>query len=160
MVSHRLTSLSIILPVAAGLAMLASAASAGTAANGYNGRWTVSEDKPVFSARGLAYKTIDIAACGNDYCGVSVGAKGACGPVLFRFLAKSINGKEELRGHGRWGDARKNIEMFAYADKEAQGGRYLYLNLGDGHDFGERSGNMPKFSAGYRPVGAAHCVAR
>ena len=105
-------------------------------------------------------KTFDIVACGQDYCGVSVGPKGACGPVLFRFLAKSINGQEELRGHGRWGDARKNIEMFAYADKEAQGGRFLYLNLGDGHDFGERSGNMPKFAAGYRPVGAARCVAR
>jgi hypothetical protein len=129
------------------------------ASNVYVGRWTVSDDKPVFSSRGIYYKTFDIAPCGKDYCGVSVGKNGACGPLLFRFLAKSVNDENGLNGHGRWGTQTKNVEIYASRDDSLTGGRYLSLNLGDGHDFGERSGNMPKYSAGYAPAGAAHCVA-
>jgi hypothetical protein len=40
----------------------------------YYGRWTVGGAKEVFSARGKLYKTIDIAPCGRDFCGVSVAA--------------------------------------------------------------------------------------
>ena len=151
--SHCAASLSIF-------ALLASGAVSAATGSAYVGRWTVSDDKPVFSARGMLYKTIDVAPCGKDYCGVSVGKNGACGPVMFRFLATSIKSGNSLSGHGRWGDARKNIEIYQYAEKQARGGKVMGVNLGDGHDFGERSGNMPKFSAEYRPVGAAHCVVR
>ena len=152
--SHRLTSLSM-------LALVTSAnVQAGAAPPAYLGRWTVADDKPVYSSRGILYKTVDVAPCGRDYCGVSVGKNGACGPILFRFLATSIRSGGGLSGHGRWGDTRKNIELYQYADKDARGGRVMGVNLGDGHDFGERSGNMPKFSAPYRPIGAAHCMAR
>jgi hypothetical protein len=123
----------------------------------YIGRWTVSDDKPVFSSRGIYYKTFDIAACGKDFCGISVGKSGNCGPVLFRFTAKSINSESGLNGHGRWGNAKKNVEIYGLRTKDTPGGRFLSLNLGDGHDFGERSGNMPKFSAVYRPLGAPRC---
>lgn len=161
--SHRRQGLSILLPAIAGLMALAGGATAGQSAarqNLYVGRWTVSDDKPVFSSRGLAYKTVDIASCGRDFCGVSVDPQGRCGPVMFRFLAKSIRGKEFLRGHGRWGDMRKTIEISGYAGKDIPGGRGLELNLGDGHDFGSREGSMPKFSAGYRPLGTPRCTAR
>jgi hypothetical protein len=152
--SHRAARLSIL--AALGWILASPVA----ASNGYSGRWIVSDDKPVFSSRGLFYKTVDIAPCGKDFCGVSVGSSGACGPMLFRFFAKSMRSGDTLSGHGRWGELRKNIEIYQYADKAAPGGRILGVNLGDGHDFGERSGNMPKFSATYRPLGAAHCVVR
>ena len=152
--SHRAVALSMLAAFASG-----SAANASSGAS-YLGRWTVADDKPVYSARGIFYKTVDVAPCGRDYCGVSVGKNGACGPILFRFLATSIRSGGGLSGHGRWGDTRKNIELYQYADKDSPGGRVMGVNLGDGHDFGERSGNMPKFSAQYRPLGAAHCMAR
>jgi hypothetical protein len=157
--SHRLTSLS-ILSAAIAIALAPTAAlSAGPQL--YSGRWTVSDDKPVYSSRGILYKTVDVAPCGRDYCGVSVGDNGACGPVLFRFTSKSISSGDRLQGHGRWGNGRKNIVIEAAADdNSAPGGRYLSIDLGDGYDFGERSGNMPKFRAGYHSAGAAHCVAR
>ncbi len=127
----------------------------------YAGRWMVSDDKPVFSARGILYKTVDIAPCGGDFCGISVGPNGTCGPVLFRFLAKSVHSGDPLRGHGRWGNTRLNVQIEGYdQDKSAPDGRFLSINLGNGYDFGERSGNMPKFAAGYHSLGAAHCVAR
>jgi len=154
--SHRIACLSI-------LALAATALPAGPAFAGpnvYEGRWTVSDEKPVFSAKGLYYKTFDIAPCGKDFCGVSVDANGKCGPVLFRFLSKSIKAEQGLNGHGRWGNQKKNVEIYAYWDKQSQGGRWMSFNLGDGHDFGERSGNMPKYTAGYSPVGAAHCVVK
>ena len=152
--SHRAVALSMLATFASGSAAYASSDAS------YLGRWTVADDKPVYSARGILYKTVDVAPCGRDYCGVSVGKNGACGPILFRFLATSIRSGGGLSGHGRWGDTRKNIELYQYADKDARGGRVMGVNLGDGHDFGERSGNMPKFSAQYRPIGAAHCMAR
>lgn len=129
-------------------------------ANIYAGRWTVSEDKPVFSRRGLDYKSFDVAPCGGDFCGVSVARGGACGPTLFRFKSKTVSRQRGLVGHGRWGNAVKNVEIYAWRAKDIKGGRSLTLNLGDGHDFGERSGSMPKFSADYSPVGAARCMAR
>ncbi|MEO5586420.1 MAG: hypothetical protein ABIQ81_01870 [Novosphingobium sp.] len=125
----------------------------------YYGRWTVSGDKEVFSSRGKLYKTIDIAPCGRDFCGVSVAADGACGATLFRFLIRRTD-DELLRGHGVWGKARKNITLEYYVNEEVPGGRVIDLNLGDGHDFGERSDNIPKFTANYRPVSAARCTTR
>jgi hypothetical protein len=151
--SHRVLGLS--------MAVMAAAVPAAARAPGtYVGRWTVADDKPAYSARGLLYQTVDIALCGKDYCGVSVGKDGACGPVMFRFLAKSLASEEGLSGHGRWGNAKKNIELYAFKDPRAKGGRTLMLALGDGHNFNDRGGNMPMFSAGYRAIGVARCVAR
>jgi hypothetical protein len=155
--SHRVARLSI------GLAVLASGALAlaGPAATSpYYGRWTVSEDRPVFTARGRLYKTIDIAPCGNDFCGVSVGDRGACGPRLFRFLSSHADGESTLRGRGLWGAERKTVQINTWADGDAQGGKVIDLYLGDGHDFGERSDNMPKYHAAYRPTGRALCTVR
>lgn len=125
----------------------------------YFGRWTVSGEKERFSSRGQAYRTIDIAPCGRDFCGVSVAANGTCGPTLFRFLARNQRA-EMLRGHGVWGAQKKNVTLEAYTNEDLPGGRVIDLNLGDGYDFGERSDNIPKFTANYRPVGAARCTAR
>jgi hypothetical protein len=106
----------------------------------------------------MLYKTLDVAPCGRDYCGVSVGKNGACGPTMFRFLARTVARKEGLNGHGRWGSATKNIEISAYkADGQS---RTLLVGLGDGHNFNDRGGSMPSFSAAYRPVGAARCTAQ
>ena len=157
--SQSLLRLSMLVPFGLATAVLTAPASAGEApgaSSRYYGRWAVSEDRPVFTARGRLYKTIDVAPCGRDFCGVSVADNGKCGAVLFRFLARNAK-EDELQGHGRWGDQQKNIII--YADMEDPGnGMELYL--GDGHDFGERSGNMPKFRASYRRTGGARCVAR
>jgi hypothetical protein len=146
------------------LAMMALAAPAlagGAAATSsrYHGRWTVSEDRPVFTARGRLYKTIDVAPCGDDFCGVSVGDKGACGAVLFRFLGRHA-GTDLLRGHGKWGEEQKNIVIYGSSGDEPGAAPQFTLYLGDGHDFGERSGNMPKFHALYRRLGSARCQVR
>lgn len=140
---------------------------AGTPAKGpapatsiYYGRWTVSEDRPAFSSRGIVYKTVDIAPCGKDFCGVSVSDAGRCGPTLFRFYGFRAKAEATLHGHGLWGSAKKNIQLDAWEDAEAPGGRMIDLYLGDGHDFGERSENMPKFHAMYRPTGRAVCLAK
>jgi hypothetical protein len=149
--------------VPAGLACLAlsgpgpAAAEAPGAATPYYGRWTVAEDRPVFTARGKLYKTIDIAPCGRDFCGVSVDDKGKCGAVLFRFLARNV-AADTLRGHGKWGDERKNVVIYKYDMDDAASNFELYL--GDGHSFGERSGSMPKFHAEYRRLGNAKCSTR
>lgn len=151
--SHRVAGLSLL--------ALAAAAAPASSPNLYAGRWTVSDEKPVFSSKGILYKTVDIAPCGKDYCGVSVADGGKCGPVLFRFLAKSVRSGQELKGHGRWGNNRMNVVISAWDDdNSAPGGRSLMINLGNGYEFDERSGNMPKYSAGYQTVGAAHCVAK
>lgn len=126
----------------------------------YYGRWTVSEDRPVFTQRGRLYKTIDIAACGANFCGVSVDDSGKCGAVLFRFLGKNANGTAELRGHGKWGAEQKNLVIYAGGMDDDPANRSFVLYLGDGRDFGGRSGNMPKFHADYRRSGSAKCVAR
>jgi hypothetical protein len=143
------------------LALAGPALAGGTPASSpYYGRWTVSENRPVFTARGRLYRTIDVARCGSDFCGVSVGDKGACGTVLFRFLGGHATGTDVLHGHGKWGDAQKNIAIYSYTDTDGPGHNSVELYLGDGHDFGERSDNMPKFHATYRRLGSARCIAR
>lgn len=157
--SHSLALLSI---AAAALAS-APALSAPAANSPYYGRWTVSEDRPVFTARGRAYKTIDIAPCGNDFCGVSVADNGACGGVLFRFLSKHADGQSVLFGHGKWGKSRKNVQIANYEGYVEGGGpgpRMIELYLGDGYDFGGRSDSMPTFHAEYRRTGGATCRSR
>lgn len=156
--SHPIARLSIFALACAALAPVGPAV-AGAPASPYYGRWTVSEDKPVFTARGRLYKTIDVAPCGRDFCGVSVDDGGKCGAVLFRFLARHAGGDDMLRGHGKWGDQVKNIEAYTY-DGDTPGTKSFELSLGDGHDLGGRSGNMPKFHAVYRRVSAARCSAR
>ena len=128
----------------------------------YFGRWTVNEAKPVFTAKGRMYKTIDIAPCGKDFCGVSVGDKGQCGPVLFRFLMKRAGGGDGLYGHAKWGTQTKNVQIATWETdpKDWPGGRELDLYVGDGHDFGDRSDNMPKFHGEYKRIGTARCLAR
>lgn len=156
--SQSVLRLSMLVPVAvAGLALSGPAPAAADApgsATPYYGRWTVDEDRPVFTARGKLYKTIDIAACGKDFCGISVDDKGKCGPVLFRFLGKNVSA-EMLRGKGKWGDEKKNVVIYSYGDDTG-----FELYLGDGHSFGERSASMPKFHANYRKAGRASCSAR
>lgn len=136
--------------VSLGAAELSAAAKASNSR--YFGRWTVDEARPVFTAKGREYKTIDVAPCGKDFCGVSVAANGKCGPTLFRFLSKRSN-QERLQGHGKWGNAKKNVVIFSY-----DGTFELYL--GDGYDFGDRSENMPKFHANYKSMGKARCQTR
>ncbi len=158
--SHSIAKLSMMVFAIAG-----AAASAGAAVpSPYYGRWTVGEDHSAFTARGRQYKAIDIAPCGKDFCGVSLDENGRCGAVLFRFLTRHADGSETLYGHGRWGTAIKNIQIDTGEGEEAPAGqpaiRTMSLYLGDGHSFGDRSTNMPKFHAEYRRTGAAVCKAR
>ena len=146
----------------AALALTASAATAALAGTSpYFGRWTVSDDKPVYTAKGREYKTIDIAPCGKDFCGVSVGDKGQCGPTLFRFLMihaiprPPYPSDDELHGHAKWGATVKNVVIVAGMTPPSLG-----LDVGDGYDFNDRGGNMPKFNASYRRLGNAACHAR
>ena len=160
----RLFHLAALLSIAP-LALAASVATAGPApaSSLYYGRWAVSEDRPVITARGREYKTIDLAPCGKDFCGVSVADNGRCGPVLFRFLGhRALDSNQDyLRGHGKWGAAKKNVVIYAYDDTDATPvKRSIELYLGEGYDFGERSGSMPKFHAGYARTGKALCKAR
>jgi hypothetical protein len=139
--------------------MGAAAATTKSASSPYYGRWTVDEERPAFTARGRVYKTIDVAPCGTDFCGVSVDDKGKCGPALFRFLGKHAMTTDRLQGHGKWGSAKKNIVIFSYPESETNvHGFELYL--GDGYDFGDRSDNMPKFHASYKKLGKAKCSTR
>jgi hypothetical protein len=128
-------------------------------ASPYYGRWQVDDSAARFTARGRLYKTIDIAPCGNDFCGVSVDESGGCGATLFRFLSIHSDGSSRLLGHGAWGSARKNVTI-DYYEGDTPSEHKLELNLGDGHDFGERGGNMPMFNATYASRGAAQCRAR
>ena len=145
--------------IAAATLGTAAPATAGPAASLYDGRWTVSEDKPVFTARGRLYKTIDVAPCGRDFCGVSVDDSGKCGPMLFRFLGKHA-ATDDLRGHGKWGDQQKNIVIMSYGRTDTGENAGFELYLGDGYNLGGRSANMPKFHAEYRRLGAAKCTVR
>ncbi|HMI41896.1 MAG TPA: hypothetical protein VK485_11790 [Sphingomicrobium sp.] len=120
----------------------------------------MAEDKPIFSAKGRLYKTVDVVRCGGDVCGVSVAHNGACGSLLFRFHSATLAREDLPRGHGRWGTAKKNLVLSSWKDPDMPGGRRMNIDLGDGYNFGERSGNMPKYSAEYRPTGSARCVAR
>ena len=140
--------------------MAGNAIAAPAGGSPYFGRWTVSDDKPVFTAKGREYKTIDIAPCGKDFCGVSVGDKAQCGAVLFRFLARHQDGSTALQGHAKWGAAIKNVVIETWESPDDKGIPKMQLRLGDGYDLGDRSGNMPKFSAEYRRLGQAGCRAR
>lgn len=124
----------------------------------YYGRWTVDDSEARFSTRGREYKTIDIAPCGKDFCGVSVNDAGRCGPVLFRLLSKSRN-LDEIRAHGKWGTAKKKVALSNY-ENATTNKRAVYLTLGDGYEFDERSGNMPTYESSYARTGAARCTAR
>lgn len=155
---HRATALSIGLVT---IAMAVAATPASAAPNSpFWGRWQVEDRNAPFSSRGREYKTIDIAPCGKDFCGVSVADSGKCGPTLFRFLMKRASGNEELRGHGKWGNGRKNVLIWMFGGDEGKPRDQFQLYLGDGYDFGERSENMPKFDAMYRKSGVARCTAR
>jgi hypothetical protein len=76
----------------AALAGSAPVAGVSPASSPYYGRWTVDDESPVFTARGRLYKTIDVAPCGRDFCGVSVDDAGTCGATLFRFFGRRANG--------------------------------------------------------------------
>lgn len=144
-----------------GIAALASAAVTAVPVrqSPYFGRWTVSDPAERFSAKGRPYKTIDIAACGKDFCGVSVGDNGQCGRVLFRFLTKNAYA-DYLHGHAPWGTQRKNIQIETWENPEQPGSRQMEIYVGDGYDFGGRSDSMPKFNAVYKRIGEARCKTR
>lgn len=133
-----------------------ASASGGSA---YYGRWVVDDTEARFSTRGLEYKTIDIAPCGKDFCGVSVNDAGKCGKTLFRFLSKNKNA-DMLKGHGKWGSARKNVVIYNWDDGGTPPNRTMQLYLGDGYDFGDRGGSMPMYESQYRRSGVARCSAR
>ena len=122
------------------------------------GHWTVSEENPAFSKKGILYKSIDVAPCGKDFCGVSVADDGTCGPTLFRFLTAHAN-DEELKGHGKWGNEKKKL-VIGYV-KPSDGQPYVMLGLGeDDFDFTGREGSMPTFSTEYHVSGQARCTAQ
>ncbi len=147
----------IIATAAAGLALALSANSAFASTEHFYGRWTVSDDKPAFSAKGKLYKTIDVALCGNDFCGVAVGDDGECGPTLFRFFTTHAT-DEELTGHGLWGATKKKLQI-GYATPDSAE-PYVYIGLGaDDMDMGGREGSVPTFEANYRKLGEVNCTA-
>ena len=146
----------IIASLTLGLALSLSGSLAYAATDQYYGRWTVRDDKPAYSSKGISYKTIDIAPCGNDFCGVSVTDDNSCGRVLFRFLT-THTADEELTGHGRWGKSEKKLQMgYAVPEDETP---YLYLALGsDDMDLSGREGSMPTFQADYERQGEVVCT--
>ncbi|MBG1230910.1 hypothetical protein [Aestuariivirga litoralis] len=145
-----------------GVSLLVAATSAAKFANAdespFFGRWTVPDKNEKFSSKGLMYKTFDVAPCTNDFCGVSVGEDGTCGPTLFRFLTAHDH-EEMLKGHGLWGNVKKNIEISSYVNPDTKEGE-LTVDVGDGHDFGSREGSMPTYDATYKRVSAATCTAK
>lgn len=161
--SHSLARLSMLGLAALGGVVLTKAADAGQAratASDYYGRWAVSEDRPVFTALGRLYKTIDIVHCGRGFCGVSVDDRGKCGAVLFRFTGPPTDNTYAMRGRGKWGDTQKNLEIYADGGSGDGASPNLEIFLGDGHNFGGRSASMPKFHAPYRRLGTGRCSAR
>jgi hypothetical protein len=149
--THILASLTL------GLALGLSGTLAHAATDQYYGRWTVSDKKPAYSSKGIVYKTIDVAPCGNYLCGVSVADDNACGEVLFRFPAADTT-DEELVGQGKWGKAKKKLELgYATIENETPS---LYLALGSGDmDVTGREGSIPTFQAGYKRHGEVACTA-
>jgi hypothetical protein len=122
----------------------------------YFGRWTVKDEDPKFSTKGKLYKTFDVAPCGKDFCGVSVGDKGTCGKTLFRFL--TIHARDySLKGHGLWGKTKKNLQIaYVIPGNEPS---YIFIGLGDGEmDITGREGSVPTFEANYKRAGQAKCV--
>ena len=120
------------------------------------GRWTVSDDKPAYSSKGVLFKTIDIAPCGNDLCGVSVADDNSCGKLLFRFLAPDT-ADEELVGHAKWGKTKKKLELgYDNSDNETPS---MYLALGsEDMDLSGREGSIPAFQADYKRHGEVACT--
>ncbi len=124
----------------------------------YFGRWVVRDEKPVYSSKGVVYKTIDIAPCGKDFCGVSVDDKGTCGATLFRFFTAHAK-DEQLYGHGVWGGGKKKLEVDYL--KSADDSAALDLALGDDNlDLTGREGSLPSFQARYKHTGEASCLAK
>ncbi len=148
----------IIATAAFGLAISFGANLAQAESVQYYGRWTVSDDKPAYSTRGKAYKTIDMAPCGNDFCGVAVDDNDGCGPTLFRLLINHPK-TDEIVGHGRWGSDKKKL-IIGYAEPSDEK-PYVYLGLGaDDMDLGGREGSDPTFDARYKNIGPAHCTTK
>ena len=146
-----------ILLSALGLAALGSISAAQAETSHFFGRWTVSDDKPVYTKKGKLYKTVDIAPCGADFCGVSVADDGGCGATLFRFLTIHAN-TDDLVGHGLWGSIKKKVEVvYMTPDGEKPS---LMIGLGaDDFSFEGREGSMPTFQANYKNTGDAVCMA-
>ena len=125
----------------------------------YFGRWTISDDKPAFSAKGKFYKTFDVAPCGKDFCGVSVDDQQNCGPTLFRFLTAHAN-NDEIVGHGRWGDVKKKLIIDFVVPLKGEPDT-LYIGLGsEDMDLSAREGSVPTFDGNYKHVGEAVCVVK
>lgn len=144
--------------VAAGIVLggMSASCSAYAADSQFFGRWTVSDQKPVYTARGKQWKTFDVAPCGADFCGVAVDDKQNCGDTLFRFLTIHANA-DELTGHGRWGSDKKKL-IIDYVKPTDGTPNTLYLGLGaNDMDFSGREGSMPTFDANYKRVGDAVC---
>lgn len=109
----------------------------------------------MLSSKGKLYKTVDIAPCGKDFCGVSVADDGSCGPTLFRFLMIHAN-TDYLVGHGRWGNEKLKLILTPTTSDAGQHG--VLLGLGDKtFDFEGREGSMPRFKSEYKNEGSATC---
>lgn len=146
----------IVASLTVGLTLSLSANLAHAAADQYYGRWTVSDKKPAYSSKGILYKTIDVAPCGNDLCGVSVGDDNSCGDVLFRLLTTDA-AYDDLFGHGSWGKYTKTLQLgYARPENEAP---YVYVALGsDDMDMSGREGSIPTFQANYERHGEVVCT--
>ena len=151
-----------ILLCALALAALGGTTVAQAETSHFFGRWAVSDDKPVYTAKGKLYKTVDVAPCGADFCGVSVGDKGECGATLFRFLTEHAN-NDMLEGHGLWGATKLKLQI-EYQDPKTMNSPTskvpgILLGLGDKNfDFEGREGSMPMFQANYQSTGDAKCL--
>ena len=143
--------------LAFGLIFSFSGTLAHAATDQYYGRWTVSDEKPAYSSKGILYKTIDVAPCGENICGVSVADDNSCGAVLFRFLTTHAD-DEELVGQGKWGKAKKKLQLgYATLENETP---HMYLALGsDDMDLSGREGSIPTFQADYERHGDVACTA-
>ena len=134
----------------------AFAETAAAPAPDYFGRWVVDDPTEKFSTNGKLYRVIDIAPCGNDFCGVSVGEQQSCGATLFRFLTSHAH-DELLTGHGKWGDAKKKIQISGTVDDNKS--TIFAVGLGGNeYDILAREGSMPTFEANYHRVGDAICM--
>jgi hypothetical protein len=156
---RRLFPISLALSIGILTPIISAYAAAPATPSPYFGRWTVSDDKPHYTAKGREYKTFDIVPCGKDFCGVSVSDSGQCGPNLFRFLTKHAR-EDRLDGHSKWGAARMNLSIEHFAGDNPPSNQ-LYLGLGDRrYQMDSRSSSMPKFTASYRRSGNATCTAK
>ncbi len=152
---HRLD---VILPATLALALASAGAARAVEVSPYYGHWTQTVLDTPASSKGKLYRSIDVAPCGKDFCGVSVAEDGSCGPTLFRFLTVHA-GNEELKGHGKWGEIKKTV-VIDYVKNDVEP-PYVMLGIGEPDlDFTSREGSMPIFSANYTVKGEAHCFAK